>query len=258
MQIITLTTDFGGRDPYVGIIKGVILNIFPYGKIVDITHEISPQDVLETSWVLESSFFYFPKGTIHVCIVDPGVGSNRKPLLLETKDYFFVGPDNGVFSGILEKEKDLKAFVLDKEQFWLSTNVSRTFHGRDVFSPVSAHLAKGIKTSDLGSKIEITNLVKLYENQFSKNQKSCTGVVKHIDRFGNILTNIPHQDLPNKLNGKIKSFSFKGLLKNYSEGEPNKLYAITGSNGHLELFVNKGSAGKLTSAKVGDKIELQF
>ena len=257
MQIITLTTDFGDIDPYVGVVKGVILNIFPYAKLVDITHNISPQDIWQANWTIESSYHYFPYGTIHLCVVDPGVGSVRKPILVETKNYFFVGPDNGVFTRILEKEDVVNIIELTERKHWLS-NISQTFHGRDIFAPVAAYLAKGITVKDFGKLLQKEELVKLEINNFTKNEKGCIGIVKHIDRFGNIITNIPDSDLPNKICGKFKNLDFKGLVLNYSEAEPNKLFAIKGSSGYLELFINKGNLAKVTNAKVGDKIEVRF
>ncbi len=257
MQIITLTTDFGGSDPYAGILKGVILNIFPYAKIVDITHNIPPQDIWQASWTIESSYNFFPHGTIHLCIVDPDVGSARKSILLETKNYFFIGPDNGIFTSIIEKEEIIDVIELTEKKYWLQ-NISQTFHGRDIFAPVSAHLAKGTVSKDFGLPLQKENLVKLPLNNFTKNEKGYTGIVRHIDHFGNLVTNIPDTILSNKIQGKFKGIDFKGLVANYSESEPNKLFAIKGSSGYLELFVNKGNAAKITNAKIGDKVEVRF
>ena len=257
MQIITLTTDFGDVDPYAGILKGVILTIFPYAKIVDITHNISPQDIWQANWTIESSYHYFPYGTIHLCVIDPSVGSERKPILVETRNYFFIGPDNGTFTSILEKEEVLNIIELTEKKHWLQ-NISQTFHGRDIFAPVAAHLAKGTPSKDFGKSLQKENLVKLTSNNFTKNEKGCTGIVKHIDHFGNLITNIPSSNLPGKIYGRFKNLDFKGLVSNYSEAEPNKLFAINGSSGYLELFINKGNTAKVTNAKAGDKIEIKF
>lgn len=257
MQIITLTTDFGNTDPYAGILKGVILNIFPYAKVVNITHNISPQDIWQANWTLESSYYYFPHGTIHLCVVDPGVGSLRKPVLIETKNYFFIGPNNGIFTGILEKEHLVNVIELTEKKYWLA-DISQTFHARDVFAPVAAHLSKGITPKDFGKILQKEELSKLPQSNFSKNEKGCMGTVKHIDRFGNIITNIPDSSLPNKVCGKFKTMDFKGFVSSYSEGEPNKLFAIKGSSGYLELFINRGNVSKVTNAKVGDKVEVKF
>ena len=257
MQIITLTTDFGDVDPYVGILKGIILNIFSYSKIVDITHNISPQDIWQANWTIESAYCCFPHKTIHLCVVDPGVGSTRKLILIETKNYFFIGPDNGIFTSILEKEDVINIIELTEKKYWLA-DISQTFHGRDILAPVAAHLAKGIAAKDFGKSLQKETLVKLKLDNFIKNEKGCTGIIKHIDRFGNIITNIPDANLPNKIHGKFKNTDFKGLVSSYSEAEPNKLFAIKGSSGYLELFLNKGNIAKVTNAKIGDKVEVKF
>lgn len=257
MQIITLTTDFGSTDPYTGILKGVILNIFPYSKTVDITHNISPQDLYQASWTIENSYHYFPHKTIHLCIIDPGVGSSRKPLLIETKNYFFIGPDNGIFTAILEKETIVSIIELTEKKYWLQ-NISQTFHGRDIFASVAAHLAKGTAPKDFGRPLEKEKLVKLPLNNLIKNEKSCIGTVQHIDHFGNIITNIPATILSDKISGKFKGHDFKGPVLNYSDAELNKLFIIKGSNGYIELFINKGNAAKITNAKIGDKVEVKI
>lgn len=263
MQIITLTTDFGDIDPFVGVMKGVILNIYPYAKIVDITHNISPQDISHANWTIQSSYNYFPHKTIHLCVVDPGVGSIRKAILIETKNYFFIGPDNGLFTNILEKEEVINIVELTEKKYWLPNyegeiDPAPTFHGRDIFSPVAAHLAKGVLPKDFGNILQKEDPIKLPPNNLVKNQKGFIGIVKHIDHFGNIITNIPKSDITIEIHGKIKNVDFKGLVSSYSEGEPNKLIAINGSTGYLELSINSGNAAKLTKAQVGDKVEVDF
>lgn len=257
MSIITLTTDFGNTDPYVGIMKGVILSICPDAKIVDISHNITPQNIQEANWILRCSYTYFRKGTIHVCVVDPGVGSTRKPILLEISNYFFIGPDNGIFTAILELGIIKNIIELTEEKYWLK-NISKTFHGREIFAPVAAHLANGVNPKEFGRTIEIKDLTKLPTYDLIKKEKACIGVIQYIDRFGNLITNIPDAFLSQKITGKIKNIEFGGLVSSYSEGEKNKLFAIIGSHGFLELSINKGSAVKLTKAKVGDKVELQL
>ena len=263
MQIITLTTDFGDIDPYVGIMKGVILNIYPYAKIVDITHTIPPQDIWQANWTIQNSYNYFPHKTIHLCIVDPGVGSKRKAILIETKNYFFIGPDNGLFTNVPEKEEVINIIELSEKKYWLPNlkgeiDPAPTFHGRDIFSPVAAHLAKGVAAKEFGTQLEKETLVKLSLNSFTKTQKGIAGIVKYIDHFGNIITNIPKSDIPTKIHGRIKNVDFKGLAQSYSEGELNKLIAINGSTGYLELSINSGNAAKITKAQVGDKVEITF
>ena len=260
MQIITLTTDFGYSDPFSGLIKGVIYKICPGAKIVDLTHNIPPQDIWSANFILSASYNYFPKGTIHLCIVDPGVGSLRKPLLIETRNCFFIGPDNGLFTSIIENEKIVRIVELTEKKYWLKT-ISQTFHGRDIFSPVAAYLAKGIPSKSFGKAIKKENLVRLPVNSLIKNKNSYTGIVQYIDHFGNLITNIPHHNVPKKIRGKIKNFNFQGLVSSYSEVKTtsaNKLFVIRGSSGYLELFVNKGNAAKVTGSKMKDKVKISF
>lgn len=255
MQIITLTTDFGSSDPFSGILKGIIYHIYPEAKIVDITHDISPQNINKANFVLRSTYRYFPKKTIHVCVVDPGVGSKRRPILIETSNYFFIGPDNGVFSTIIESENIKTVIELTNRQFWL-VDVSQTFHGRDIFAPVSAHLAKGKQVKEFGKVIEKESLVTLPVKLLIKNKDCVKGCIQFIDHFGNIITNIPN-DLPTKhLKGKILGHQFTGLVSSFSEAKDCMLTAIRGSSGYIEIFINKGSAAKNINAKVDDEVEI--
>lgn len=257
MQVITFTTDFGNKDPYVGVMKGIILDIYPYAKLVDINNEIEPQNIWQASWSIQSSYKYFPKGTIHICVVDPGVGTTRAPILIETNNSIFIGPNNGVFTWIVEKEEIKKVIELTEKKYWLP-NTSQTFHGRDIFAPTAAHLAKGVPLNDLGIPVIPSDLVRLPESSLIKKEKSCTGIIKHIDRFGNLITNIPTNEIPGSIKGKIKNKEFKGLISNYQDGEQFKLFAIKGSHGFVELSVYMGNANKHTNASVGDKVEIKF
>ena len=257
MSIITLTTDFGGNDPFFGIMKGVILKICPKARIEDITHDISPQNVWQANFILQSSYHYFPKGTIHVCVVDPGVGSKRKSLLIQTENYYFIGPDNGLFTGILNKEKVIKVIELTEKKYWLK-NVSQTFHGRDIFSPVAAHLAKGIKPESFGKSVSKNTLAKLEISKPLKKKNCFTGIIQYIDHFGNLITNIPINEVPLKIRGKVKNKAFTGLVSSFSGGKNNKLTSIKGSSGFIELFINKKNAAKLTGIKLKDKVIIDF
>ena len=255
MSVITLTTDFGETDPAVGTIKGVIYNIYPEAKIVNITNNIAQQDIWQANFVLSNSYSYFPKGSIHLCIVDPGVGGLRKPVLITSRNYFFIGPDNGIFTGILEKEEVTSVTELTEKKYWLK-DISNTFHGRDIFSPVAANLAKGEIPEKFGKSIKKESLHSLPLSKPVKNGNALKGLVQYIDRFGNLITNIPNEYVIDKVFGKFKNFHFTGLMSSYSKGEPKKLFAIKGSHGFIELSINKGNAAKLTSAEVGDKVEL--
>lgn len=253
MSIITLTTDFGSSDPFFGIMKGVILSIDQDVRIEDITHDIAPQNIYEANFVIQSSYHYFPKGTIHVCVVDPGVGHTRKPILIQTENYLFVGPDNGIFTGILEKETILNVIELTEKKYWLE-NISQTFHGRDVFAPVAAYLAKGENPLNFGEKIKMENLTRLNISRLIKKKDSYTGSVQFIDHFGNIITNIPNNEIQGNITGKVKNNDFKGLVLSFSEANSNNLHAIKGSSGYIEIFINKGNASKHTNVKIGDTV----
>lgn len=257
MQIITLTTDFGSSDPFFGIMKGVILNICPNVRIEDISHDIHPQDIWQANFVLQATYYYFPKNTIHVCVVDPGVGSTRKPVLIESKDYYFIGPDNGLFTGILEREEVKNVIELTEEKYWLK-NVSQTFHGRDIFSPVAAHLVNGIPINSFGKLTKKEELILLPIKKPVKNTAGYTAIVQFIDHFGNIITNLESSKVPEKVTGKIKDHNFEGLVNNFSEAKANKLTAIKGSSGYMEIFVNKSNAAKATGAVVGDTVEVKY
>ena len=257
MSIITLTTDFGSSNPFFGIMKGVILSIYQDARIEDITHDIAPQNIYEANFVIQSSYHYFPKGTIHVCVVDPGVGNTRKPVLIQTENYMFIGPDNGIFTGIINKENILNVIELTETKYWLE-NISQTFHGRDIFAPVAAYLAKGENSLNFGKKIKTENLTRLNISRPIKKKDSYIGSVQFIDHFGNIITDIPNSEIQGNITGKVKNNDFKGLVLSFSEANSNDLYAIKGSNGYIEIFINKGNAGRYTNATIGDTVKIMF
>jgi S-adenosylmethionine hydrolase len=255
MPIITLTTDFGNDDPFDGVMKGVILNISPDVKIVDLTHNVLPQDIYQANFLLSACYHYFPEGTIHVCVVDPGVGSQRKPVLIQTKKYFFIGPDNGLFTSVLEKEEIVNVVELTEKKYWLS-NVSQTFHGRDIFAPVAAHLTKGVAVNDFGKQINRSDLVKLKINKPIKTDNGYKGIIQYIDHFGNLITNISSELINGKVKGKLKNHYFQDLVSSFAEAKNNTLTAIKGSSGYLELFVYKGNAQMFADLNVGDEVEI--
>ena len=187
-KIITLTTDFGTSDPYVGIMKGVILSINPKAKIIDITHSIPPQDIISAGVTIKNSFSFFPEKTIHLAVVDPGVGSKRSPLLIKTEKYFFIGPDNGLFSSIISNEKIENIVKITNKNYFLK-KVSRTFHGRDIFAPVTAHLSTGKRPDTFGPDLK-NPIITPFPKPCIVNKNEAEGEVIHIDRFGNLLTNI--------------------------------------------------------------------
>lgn len=268
--LITLTTDFGAADPYVGVMKGVILGISPAASLVDISHDIQPQSILEGAFIIGGSHKYFPEGTVHVVVVDPGVGTSRKALLLSTPHAYFVAPDNGVLSHVLAQgfpedpdviggnqvllPPDYKAYRLNNEEFWLHP-VSSTFHGRDIFAPVVAHLTKGVPVHDLG---EETDRVAWLATQGPYWEGTILhGRVVHVDRFGNLITNIakgllPSVSLPTI---EVKGHRVVGLSSSYEEGGP--ILAVIGSYDTLEVAARNGNASQVLQAQIGDPITVE-
>jgi S-adenosylmethionine hydrolase len=253
-MIIALLTDFGTKDYFVGAMKGVIFTINPETKIVDITHEISPQDIKSAAFTLRACYRNFPRKTIFVTIVDPGVGSNRRAILAETEDYFFIAPDNGLLSFAFEEAESLRVFELTERQFF-SENVSQTFHGRDIFAPVAAHLSGGVETSRFGR--EIRDFVRF---ETAKPQKNSENIIEaeviHIDRFGNLITNLKSEDLPEKFSLEIGGVKIEKLRSYYAEAEKGEIFMILGSAGFLEIASFQNSAEDLLNAEIGQKIYL--
>lgn len=257
--VITLTTDFGYKDPFVGIMKGVILNINPPANIVDLTHDISPRNIMEAAFVIEASFKYFPYKTINAVIVDPGVGSIRKPILVATDRHYFVGPDNGVFTRVYAVAQSVQVIHVTSEHYFLPEK-SSTFHGRDVFAPVAAWLSKGIDILNFGEPI--TDYVTLpIPVPASPAKNIIEGEVIYLDRFGNLTTNIRHLKmdeftLGNK--GKQPKIIINGkeapLKNSFSEATDGGLYSLINSFGYLELFVNGGNAALIFGLDVGKKV----
>lgn len=259
--IITLTTDFGYKDPFIGIMKGVILNINPSASVIDITHGIGPQNIMEAAVAIEMSFESFPSKTIHVVVVDPGVGSVRRPILVVTDYHYFVGPDNGVFSKIFNLTESLNVIHITAEHYFMPQR-SSTFHGRDIFAPVAAWLSRGINVSNFGDTITdyVTIPVPL---PVTPAKNTIEGNVIYIDHFGNAITNIKAQKIEDlfgsNIEGRLKVI-VKGKeapLKNYySQAEDDGIYSLINSFGYLELFVNKGSANSNFGITVGEKVNV--
>lgn len=257
--IITLTTDFGYRDPFVGIMKGVILNINPLANIIDITHGISPQNIMEAAFTIEMSFASFPSKTIHVVVVDPGVGSVRRPILVITDHYYFIGPDNGIFSQIYNLSESLNVIHLTAEHYFMA-QISSTFHGRDMFAPAAAWLSKGINVSNFGDPIDdYVNIPIPVPVMPTKN--IIEGEVIYIDLFGNVITNIKTQKIDELLGSKTEG-KFRVIVKGseaplknyYSEAADARLYSLINSFAYLELFVRKGNASSDFGITVGEKV----
>jgi S-adenosylmethionine hydrolase len=257
--IITLTTDFGLRDPYVAEMKAVILKIYPNTTIVDVTHEIEKFNVKMGAYILASASQYFPEGTIHVAVIDPGVGTKRKPILIQTKRNYFIGPDNGVLALAARNQGIAHIYKITNPKFMLS-KISDTFHGRDVFAPASAYLAKGTLPFEFGP--EIRKIVTPKFAKISKRKNLLVGEVIHVDGFGNIITNFREEELKLANIRGIINVEFQGvklrlkLCKAYAEVKAQEPLAIIGSHNFLEISVNQGNAAETFKVKIGDKIKL--
>ncbi len=241
-RIITLTTDFGNRDHYVGSMKGVIYSINPDAKIADITHEIPAHDVFGAALTLRSIIPYFPEGTIHVLVVDPGVGSTRKPIALQADQKFYVGPDNGVFTYVILQSESFDAYEVSNPKYFLP-RVSSTFHGRDIFAPAAAHLSLGVSIEDLGKRLLRPFTLEVREPEIGEGE--VVGEVIYEDTFGNLMTNIPASIVDSDSRVHVCDFVINGICKSYSEASEGELLAIIGSSGFLELSVNRGRASDL-------------
>jgi S-adenosylmethionine hydrolase len=258
-KIVSLTTDFGLKDPYVAEMKAVILGICPDAVFVDVSHEIEKFNIRMAAYVIASAAPYFPKGAIHVVVVDPGVGSERKAVVVETKAGFLVGPDNGVLALAAEKQTVVGVREISNSEFMLS-QVSSTFHGRDVFAPAAAYLANGVRLADFGA--EIQELTKPAFAKAKYSESVLKGEVLHIDCFGNIITNINAEELKkikiqDSLSVEIGKHKTKlKLAKTYAETKQKETMILLGSQGYVEIAVNKGSAAEKFKTKIGDKIQL--
>ena len=256
-RIITLTTDFGYKDPFAAEMKGVILSIDPQAVIVDITHSIRPQDIEETAYVIGSSFTYFPSGTIHIVVVDPGVGSGRKALILDAGGHYFVGPDNGVFSHILCSAQPVKGVHITEERYMRSKE-SPTFQGRDLFAPAGAWLSKGLKPGEFGPSVK--DFVTFPVPRPEVTRGGVSGEVIYIDSFANVITNIKGADLASFDSlyvVEINSIIIQPV-KYYAQAGDDKFCCLVNSSGYLELFVNKGKAAEKYGIKKGDKVLVRF
>jgi S-adenosylmethionine hydrolase len=261
-NIITLTSDYGTRDAFVACMKGVILKTNPQVQIFDITHEIAPQDIWEAAFTLKNSYAQFPKGTIHVAVVDPGVGSGRRPIIVVTEGYYFVGPDNGLFSLIYRDAERVRVHHITAGHYFIA-NPGPTFHGRDIFAPVAAALTKGVPSGNFGE--EITDFVKLNVPVPKRSENSIDGHVVHVDRFGNIITNITYKDLQSLIPEgaqmgqaavTVMGKEIRGLRKFYAEAAPGEPSAIINSSGQLEIFLFRQNARTTLAIKRGEAVRL--
>ena len=262
MPVISLMTDFGIKDGTVGVMKGVIWGICPAAQILDLSHMIQAQNVHEAAYLFARSIPYFPKGSIHVVVVDPGVGTKRRPMAAKIGDWFYVGPDNGTVTGLLEKA-ELQGWAcefveLDRIKYWLS-NVSFVFHGRDIFSPVAAHLANGVSLHEVGTPF--TDLIRIQMSKPIKIEGGWRGEVIHIDHFGNVTSNIRIENLGDSMNKmdtiiiRVKDREIQGLVNTFGERPVGELISLVGSTGNLGISVVNGNAATQLGVKVGDVVE---
>jgi S-adenosylmethionine hydrolase len=256
-RVITLTTDFGLSDHFVGVMKGAIAGIAPAAQVIDVSHGVQPYEIADGAFTIAQAYRYFPKKTIHVVVVDPGVGSARRPLLAEMAGQYFVAPDNGVLSMVFAREKP-KVRHITSERYFLHP-VSRTFHGRDVFSPVAAHLAAGVTPAKFGKLID-DYLRASFDKPAQTGKHSWTGIVLKADHFGNLATNFHIDQFPSvrthAFSLNVGSQSITRLALTYSECPPDELFVIAGSSGYLEVAVSQGSAAKALGCGAGSPVEL--
>ncbi|MCL5005444.1 MAG: SAM-dependent chlorinase/fluorinase [Acidobacteria bacterium] len=257
--IITITTDFGEQDYFVGVMKGVILNINPEAVIVDINHQVNSFDVFDGAFTLAQSYLYFPSDTIHLVVVDPGVGSVRRPILIRTTNYKFVAPDNGVLSLIYEREERVEVRHVTADHYFLHP-VSNTFHGRDIFAPVAAWLSRGVELEKFGEVI--TDYAKFTSPRPKREGENLVkGVAIKVDKFGNVITNIRPEDVPQlfaenppRFRIVINKHEVTRLCSSYSMGEPSEIFAIVGSSGFLEIGANRKSAARILNVNRGAEV----
>ncbi len=241
-RIITFTTDFGIKDHYAGAMKGVVLGINPDAVITDITHEVAKFNVIEAAFKLDNVYPYFPEGTIHAVVVDPGVGGARKAVAVESGGHFFVGPDNGAFSLVLGRGEDCRVVEITNRKYMLK-DVSGTFHGRDIFAPAAAHLSLGVDLRELGDPVSSPVLIEIPSPRV--NGDEITGEVLYEDSFGNLVTNISSEVVKPGSRIYVDRFSIDRVSNSYGEAGEGELLAVAGSSGLLEISVNRGSASKL-------------
>jgi len=262
-RIVTLTTDFGLSDPFVGVMHGVVLNIHPETTIVDICHAVPSYDVLDGAWTIAQAYRFFPLRTVHVVVVDPDVGSARRPIVVETEDYVFVAPDNGVLSLVEAREPKFSVRHITAKRYFLQP-VSQTFHGRDIFAPVAGWLSKGVAPAEFGP--QISDYVRLPLPAVECiGENSLRGAVLKVDKFGNLVTNIGEQDapslfaaLPARFSLLIAGQTITRVCRSYAEGGEDAFFAIVGSSGYVEVAARQTSAAEKLGAGVGTPVGIVF
>ncbi len=265
MSIITLLTDFGTEDAYVGVMKGAILSINPSAVVVDVCHYIDPQDLIEAAFFIKSSFKYFPKGTVHIVVVDPGVGGTRSVVAVKLSGHIFLAPDNGVLT-LLMDEEEIDTIVRVENAHYFLNSISQTFHGRDIFAPVGSHISKGVSIEKLGPNLDLKELMRLsIPKPYISDKEELMGTIISIDRFGNCISNINENCLnefvkngsEKQIEIKIGKTAIKSLSHSYAEVDSGCPLAIVGSFGYLEIALNCGNASHQLNVEKGDNISLK-
>lgn len=260
MSVITLTTDFGSTDSYVAQMKGVILGVNPQVQIVDVTHAIPPQNVARGGAVLCEVSRAFPAGTIHIAVIDPGVGSNRALLAVEAAGQRFLAPDNGLLCPILRSHPPERVHRIEADRYWRKP-VSATFHGRDILAPVAAHWSRGVAVAEFGPPFDVTKLVELPASDPRRIGPALVGQVESVDAFGNLLTNIRESDLPagdrRGLSIAVGEIRITGISRSYSDQPAGNLLALVGSSGRLEVAINQGNAAAKLALGPGTEVRIQ-
>jgi len=250
-MVVALLTDFGTRDGFVGVMKGVILSIAPNTPIIDLSHEVEPFNILEGALILKAHYSYFPEKTVFICVVDPGVGSERKAIVVETPKYFFVGPDNGLFDLVLREEKEFRTYEIANEKYTLPKR-NKTFHGRDVFDPVGAYLKRGIRPEEIGKEINYEFKLKFPEPY--RGEGFVEGEILYFDRFGNAITNV---ECSNYAQGVFRNRKIR-VVSHFLEGTKGEINAVCGSFGLMELFVPVDNAKERFNLKVEEKVKFLY
>jgi hypothetical protein len=259
MPFLTLTTDFGLRDNFVGALKGVLLSICPDAQITDISHQIAPQNVLEGALTLWCAYSYFPAGTVHLAVVDPGVGMQRRPLAMRAGEWYFVGPDNGIFTPVLEDAGKcnwpVEIVHLTNPRYW-RPEISHTFHGRDIFAPVAAHLANGVPLMNLGPVIVDPQRIRLPRSE--RRENGWRAHIISIDVFGNLVTDLPADQIadPKNIRFWFQGRKIRGMVTAFGEGQVGEFVALGNSAGLVEIAVVNGNAAQITGARVGEVVEV--
>ncbi|MBW4673073.1 MAG: S-adenosyl-l-methionine hydroxide adenosyltransferase family protein [Desmonostoc geniculatum HA4340-LM1] len=263
--LVTLLSDFGDRDVYVGVMKGVIAQINSQIMVVDLTHQIPPQDIAAARFCLMNAYPYFPVGTVHVAVVDPGVGSKRRAIAVEFAQGFLVGPDNGIFSGVLSQSPAMSttgyayaAVELTNLNYWRTPEPSKTFHGRDIFAPVAANLASGVPLKELGQEIDPASLVKLDIGECKQTTNAVVGCIQYIDGFGNLVSNIPGSFVQGKRwYVQVERLNVPGC-ETYSDVKVGEAIALVGSHGWVEIAINSGNAHSQLQLNLQDALQVLF